>query len=114
MNATVIKHLRNRRLEKVKQDAAVGGLTGDVPLARTQSRVASINESLYRNRTNFLTKTMKKVGFGHKVKVKPEEMTRFNSMQAQRSGMTLQRNPSMMPSAAAAAPPATTATTATP
>ena len=35
-----------------------------------------------------------RVGFGGKVSMKPEELQRFSSIQAQRAGQTLARNPS--------------------
>ncbi len=107
MNATVLKYLRNRRLNKVKQEAATkaetqGALLGadDVPLSRrlsrTQSRAASIHESLYSNRTSFLKKTMRRFGegFGGKVKMKEEELKRFGNFQTKRAGQMLTRQPS--------------------
>lgn len=88
MKATVIKYLRNRH-------AAPGELTPDgVPMTRTQSRVASIHESLYSNRVSFIKRAARKVGFGGKISMKPEELQRFSSIQAQRVGATLARNPS--------------------
>ena len=56
MKATVIKFLRERRQ---KQQAAEPK-TGELPLTRTQSRAAS----LYSNRTSFLSRVTRKVGFG--------------------------------------------------
>jgi len=106
MNATVLKYLRNRRLTRVKQEATEaetqGALLGadDVPpsrrLSRTQSRAASIHESLYSNRTSFLRKTVRRFGegFGGKVKVKEEELKRFGSFQTKRAGHMLSRQPS--------------------
>jgi len=87
MKATVIKYLRERRQ---KQQAAVPK-TGDVPLSRTHSRAAS----LYSNRTSFLTRVTRKVGFGqHAPKMSEGELRRLGSIQAQQSGATLARNPS--------------------
>ena len=63
-------------------------------MTRTQSRAASIHESLYSNRVSFIKRAARKVGFGTKVSMKPEEMQRFSSIQAQRVGQTLARNPS--------------------
>ena len=57
MKVTIIKYLRERRQ---KQQAAEPK-TGDVPLTRTQSRAAS----LYSNRTSFLSRVTRKVGFSH-------------------------------------------------
>ncbi|KAF8155698.1 hypothetical protein B0H34DRAFT_659149 [Crassisporium funariophilum] len=89
MKATVIKWLRERREAKAQQEAAHG-----VPMTRTQSRAASIHESLYSNRVSFIKRTARKVGFGQKISMKPEELQRFGSIQAQRVGQTLARNPS--------------------
>ena len=93
MKATIIKALRER---KARQVAALVASTsrGEVPLTRTQSRAASIHETLYSNRVGFLRRAARKVGFGQKVSVKPEELQRFSSIQAQRTGATLARNPS--------------------
>ncbi|KAJ7701224.1 plasma-membrane proton-e [Mycena rosella] len=93
MKATVIKYLRERRLA---QQAAAGPATqtDGVPITRTQSRAASIHESLYSNRVNFIRRAARKVGFGQKISMKPEELQRFSSIQAQRVGATLARNPS--------------------
>jgi H+-transporting ATPase len=88
MKATVIKHLRARRL---RQQAAEGAATGGVPLTRTQSRAAS----LYSNRTNFLSRAARKVGFGSRApRMTAGELERLGSIQAQVSGATLARNPS--------------------
>ncbi|KAJ7104360.1 hypothetical protein B0H15DRAFT_795129 [Mycena belliarum] len=92
MKATVIKYLRERRLA---QQAAAPMMQGDgVPIVRTQSRAASIHESLYSNRVSFIKRAARKVGFGQKISMKPEELQRFSSIQAQRVGATLARNPS--------------------
>jgi len=90
MKATVIKYLRERR---AKQAAAAPTVEG-VPMTRTQSRAASIHESLYSNRVSFIKRAARKVGFGGKISMKPEELQRFSSIQAQRVGATLARNPS--------------------
>jgi len=90
MKATVIKYLRERHEAKLAQEVSAG-----VPLTRTQSRAASIHESLYSNRVSFIKRAVRKVGFGgRQVHVKPEELQRFSSIQAQRAGATLARNPS--------------------
>ncbi|KIJ99862.1 hypothetical protein K443DRAFT_679618 [Laccaria amethystina LaAM-08-1] len=89
MKATVIKAIRKRRERIVQETAATG-----VPLTRTQSRAASIHESLYSNRVSFIKRAARKVGFGGKISMKPEELQRFSSIQAQRVGQTLARNPS--------------------
>ncbi|KAH9930806.1 plasma-membrane proton-e [Amylocystis lapponica] len=89
MKATVIKKLRARHLAAQAQGASTG-----VPITRTQSRAASLHESLYSNRVSFIRRAARKVGFGTKVSMKPEELQRFSSIQAARSGATLARNPS--------------------
>ncbi|KAF8916427.1 plasma membrane ATPase [Mucidula mucida] len=92
MKATVIKYLRDRHAKAAaaaQHDAAEG-----VPMTRTQSRAASIHESLYSNRVSFIKRAARKVGFGGKISMKPEELQRFSSIQAQRVGATLARNPS--------------------
>ncbi|KDR79899.1 hypothetical protein GALMADRAFT_242014 [Galerina marginata CBS 339.88] len=89
MKATVIKRLRQRHEQQAQKDAATG-----VPMTRTQSRAASLHESLYSNRVSFIKRAARKVGFGQKVSVRPEELQRFSSIQAQRVGATLARNPS--------------------
>lgn len=89
MKATVIKWIRERHNRAHMKETAEG-----VPITRTQSRAASIHESLYSNRVNFIRRAARKVGFGQKVSMKPEELQRFSSIQAQRTGATLARNPS--------------------
>jgi len=95
MKATIIKRLRERRERANVQKASTG-----IPVTRTQSRAASIHESLYSNRVSFIKRAARKVGFGGKVSMKPEELQRFSSIQAQRSGATLARNPSRTAAAA--------------
>ncbi|KAL0959831.1 hypothetical protein HGRIS_011508 [Hohenbuehelia grisea] len=90
MKATIIRYLRERHLRKVEEQVSHTG----VPITRTQSRAASIHESLYSNRVSFIKRAVNKVGFGGKISVKPEELQRFSSIQAQRAGATLARNPS--------------------
>lgn len=90
MKATVIKWLRDRHNAGVAQQVKETG----VPMTRTQSRAASVHESLYSNRVSFIRRAARKVGFGQKISMKPEELQRFSSIQAQRAGATLARNPS--------------------
>lgn len=87
MKATIIKWIRARRTAQMIGE-------GGVPITRTQSRAASIHESLYSNRVSFIKRAARKVGFGQKISVRPEELQRFSSIQAQRVGATLARNPS--------------------
>ncbi|KAI0715892.1 plasma membrane H+-transporting ATPase [Cerioporus squamosus] len=90
MKATIIKYLRNRHNAAVAQQAKEGG----VPMTRTTSRAASIHESLYSNRVSFIRRAARKVGFGQKISMKPEELQRFSSIQAARTGSVLARHPS--------------------
>lgn len=92
MKATIIKYLHNRH--EAAAAAATKAQAEGVPMTRTQSRVASIHESLYSNRTSFIRRAARKVGFGQRVRVKPEELQRFSSIQAQQSGQVLARHPS--------------------
>jgi len=90
MKATIIKKLRERHeISAIKPSDETG-----VPITRTQSRAASIHESMYSNRVSFIKRAARKVGFGGRISVKPEELQRFSSIQAQRVGQTLARNPS--------------------
>ncbi|PPQ70859.1 hypothetical protein CVT26_014082 [Gymnopilus dilepis] len=88
MRWTVIRHLRERRMRKAQHA---------LKLERTTSRVASVHESLYANRTNFIRRAARaahKIGLGGKVRVRPEELERIGSIQAATTGQTLQRHPS--------------------
>ena len=92
MKATIIKYLKerhNKAIELQTKQAAAG-----IPITRTQSRAASIHESLYSNRVIFLRRAAHKVGFRLKVSVKPEELRRFSSIQAAQTGSVLARHPS--------------------
>ncbi|KAH8113836.1 plasma-membrane proton-e [Phellopilus nigrolimitatus] len=91
MKATVIKKLRARHTAAQLAEASS---TGGVPLTRTQSRAASLHESLYSNRVSFIRRAARKVGLGGKIHVKPDELRRFSSIQAAQTGQTLARNPS--------------------
>jgi H+-transporting ATPase len=93
MKATVIKYLRERHNLAAAAATRARAETG-VPIVRTQSRAASIHESMYSNRTSFIRRAVRKVGFGQKVRVKPEELQRFSSIQARQTGQTLARHPS--------------------
>jgi len=93
MKFTIIKWLRRRHEEAQRLAVQKAGGTG-IPVTRTQSRAASIHESLYSNRVSFILRAARKVGLGGKVSVKPEELQRFSSIQAQRTGATLARHPS--------------------
>jgi len=70
-------------------DAATG-----IPLVRTQSRAASIHESLYSNRVSFLTRAQRKVGLKKGTSIDPNELRRVGSLQARTAGATLQRSAS--------------------
>ena len=96
MKATIIKYLRERHNQVVAQHAKESG----VPMTRTTSRAASIHESLYSNRVSFIRRAARKVGFGQKISMKPEELQRFSSIQANRTGAVLARHPSRAAAAA--------------
>ncbi|KAG8900418.1 plasma membrane H+-ATPase [Tulasnella sp. 403] len=92
MKATIIKSLRERKRREIR--AAVAS-TGDIPLTRTQSRAASIHESLYSNRVGFIRRAARKVGFGTNAPhMSATELKRLGSIQAAHSGTVLARNPS--------------------
>ena len=97
MKATFIKYLRRRR--EAKDIQAAQKVSTGIPITRTQSRAASLHESLYSNRVSFIRRAARKVGLGGKVSVKPEELQRFSSIQAARTGATLARHPSRTASA---------------
>lgn len=90
MKATVIKQLRLRNERAAATQTAITG----VPLTRTTSRAASVHESLYSNRVSFIRRAARKVGFGGRVLMKPDELQRFSSIQAQHTGAVLARHPS--------------------
>lgn len=93
MKFTLIKWLRKRHEEAAA--AATRASSGEgVPMTRTTSRAASIHESLYSNRVSFIRRAARKVGFGGRVSIKPDELQRFSSHQIHTSGQTLARNPS--------------------
>jgi H+-transporting ATPase len=54
-------------------------------------RTASRHESLYSNRTSFLTRAANRLKGGTKVSMSKNELQRFSSIQAQQSGAALQR-----------------------
>jgi H+-transporting ATPase len=93
MKATVIKCLRNRHhMATAAATRALAG--GGVPMNRCPPRIASIHESLYSNRTSFIRRAARKVGFGQKVRVNAEELQRFGSIQTRCTSQTLARHPS--------------------
>jgi len=100
MNVTVIRYIRNRREKNVKLQAVAQSdveeplVVTEGVLGRHVSRTASVHESLYSNRTNFLQKTMRRVGLGGKVKVKEEELKKVGNIEAKQSGQALVRHPS--------------------
>lgn len=90
MKFTVIKSLQARKARKIA--AALPEGADGAPIRRTTSR----HESLYSNRTNFITRAMGRVGLQtrSKIEMSPKELTRFSSIQAQQSGAALQRSAS--------------------
>jgi H+-transporting ATPase len=93
MKATVIKYLRRRkemaRMAGIRDSAESGDLN-----MRAQSSHESTHESLYSNRTSFIRRAVRKVGFGQKVVVKAEELKRVSDIQADQTGQMLARHPS--------------------
>lgn len=87
----LIKTFRKRQAAK---RAAKGEVSAGVPLARTQSRAASINQSLYSNRTTFLSRATRRFGLGKKVHIEKGQLQRFSSIQAANTGATLARSTS--------------------
>lgn len=69
-------------------------VTDGVPLTRTQSRAASIHESLYSNHASWIKKAQRKVGLKKGATIDPTELRRVGSHQARVSGATLQRSTS--------------------
>ena len=65
-----------------------------VPLTRTRSKAASINESLYANRLSFLRRAARRVGLSRNVTIKPTELQRISTAQAHTVGSVLARHPS--------------------
>ncbi|THV04803.1 hypothetical protein K435DRAFT_850644 [Dendrothele bispora CBS 962.96] len=57
-----------------------------VPISRTTSRAASVHESLYSNCVSITRCAARKVDFGGRVLIKPEELQHFSSYQAQNTG----------------------------
>jgi H+-transporting ATPase len=94
MRATVIKWIQKREHERIAKAAAEAA---GAPMERTVSRVQSIHESFYSNRTTFLRRTMRRFNLGRKVSVKPEELKRISSAAALSTGNQLRRHPSVVP-----------------
>jgi H+-transporting ATPase len=92
MKYTIIKRLRQRH-EAAAHRVATSESDG-VPITRTTSRAASIHESLYSNRVSFIKRAARKVGFGGRISIKPDELQRFSSHQVHSTGQTLARHPS--------------------
>ncbi|EJD40156.1 plasma membrane H+-transporting ATPase [Auricularia subglabra TFB-10046 SS5] len=98
MKASVIKYLRERKQRQAMEEVAAQSRARDegVPLSRTQSRAASIHESLYSNRVGFIRRAARRVGFGggKVIKMSNTELQRFGSIQAHHTGQTLARSAS--------------------
>ncbi|KAG0145691.1 hypothetical protein CROQUDRAFT_45420 [Cronartium quercuum f. sp. fusiforme G11] len=62
-----------------------------VPLTRTQSRAASIHESLYSNHATWIKKAQRKVGLKKGTTIDPTELRRVSSHQARVTGAALQK-----------------------
>ncbi|KAH6906749.1 plasma membrane H(+)-ATPase 1 [Coprinopsis sp. MPI-PUGE-AT-0042] len=94
MRATIIKKIHERgERKRAKQVAEAAAATAD-GLQRSQSRAQSVHDSLYRNRVSFLRRTVRRFRAGS-VSIKPEELQRFSSISAQRTGATLARHPTI-------------------
>lgn len=65
-----------------------------VPLTRTQSRAASIHESLYSNHATWIKKAQRRVGLKKGTTIDPTELRRVGSHQARATGAALQRSTS--------------------
>ncbi|AFR98638.1 plasma-membrane proton-efflux P-type ATPase [Cryptococcus neoformans] len=81
MKKTVIAALQRRKARKA------GPAVADAALHRAPSR----HESLYSNRTNFLTRAANRLRGGAKISMSQNELQRFSSIQAQQSGAALTR-----------------------
>ncbi|WVO24979.1 plasma-membrane proton-efflux P-type ATPase [Cryptococcus decagattii] len=81
MKKTVIAALQRRKARKA------GPVVPEAGLQRAPSR----HESLYSNRTNFLTRTANRLRGGAKISMSQNELQRFSSIQAQQSGAALTR-----------------------
>ena len=76
----LIKSFRSN--QQAKRAAAIDQNTG-VPLVRTQSRAASLNQKAYANRTTFLQRAVTgRFGLGKKVNVSNADLQRFSSYRA--------------------------------
>ncbi|WWC96478.1 plasma-membrane proton-efflux P-type ATPase [Kwoniella sp. B9012] len=84
MKKTIIAALQRRKARK----AAVA--TVDENGERLQ-RTASRHESLYSNRTSFLSRAANRLRGGAKISMSQNELQRFSSIQAQQSGAALTR-----------------------
>ena len=107
--------LRVRSSQEVRRQRKVDRNTG-IPITRTQSRVASIHESLYNPRTSWMTRTAQRVGlnrtpFNKKLNINKNEcvipdvnlrsltlvhrrLKRFSSIQTAQAGAVLGRSAS--------------------
>ncbi|KAK4683590.1 H+-transporting ATPase, partial [Tremellales sp. Uapishka_1] len=81
---SIIGYLQKRKAAGIAP--ALVDSNGEV-LQRTTSR----HESLYSNRTNFLSRATNRLKGGKKVSMSKNELSRFSSIQAQQSGAALQR-----------------------
>jgi H+-transporting ATPase len=84
LKRTIIAYLQKRKARKTAP--ALVDENGEV-LHRTASR----HESLYSNRTSFLSRATNRLRGGKKVSMSKNELSRFSSIQAQQSGAALQR-----------------------
>ena len=81
LKKSIIAALQRRKAKKA------GVVDAGADLHRTASR----HESLYSNRTSFLSRAANRLKGGQKVSMSKNELQRFSSIQAQQSGAALQR-----------------------
>lgn len=85
LKRTIIAYLQRRKAER---EAAKTHVDAD---GERLQRTASRHESLYSNRTNFISRQVNRLKGGAKVSMSKNELSRFSSIQAQQSGAALQR-----------------------
>ncbi|WWC71061.1 plasma-membrane proton-efflux P-type ATPase [Kwoniella pini CBS 10737] len=84
MKKTIIAALQRRKAKK----AAVASVDSN---GERLQRTASRHESLYSNRTSFLSRAANRLKGGAKISMSQNELQRFSSIQAQQSGAALTR-----------------------
>lgn len=85
LKRTIIAYLQRK---KAAREAAKVHVDED---GERLQRTASRHESLYSNRTNFISRQVNRLKGGAKVSMSKNELSRFSSIQAHQSGAALQR-----------------------